>query len=142
MPSARNLLDVNLARVDIFVRITSFRCAHHVELTTSSTCSIFKNCYACDVPLTMGLGIFEDWKLEHVPGTARVLDDERRREEEQAVARRRGLKYDASGKILLVPQPSDDPNDPLVCSPFHVPLNIPLSAMQMICRMRMAIEHS
>lgn len=44
-----------------------------------------------------------------------MLEDERRREEE---ARDGGLKYDRSGKILLVPQPSDDPNDPLVCTCF------------------------
>ncbi|KAF2280732.1 MFS transporter-like protein [Westerdykella ornata] len=61
----------------------------------------------------MGLGILEDHKLEHVPGTAFVLEDERRREEEQAIARDANLKYDKTGKILLVPQPSDDPNDPL-----------------------------
>jgi hypothetical protein len=62
----------------------------------------------------MGLGILEDHKLEHVPGTAFVLEDDRRREEEQAVARDFNLKYDKTGKTLLVPQPSDDPNDPLV----------------------------
>ncbi|ORY09280.1 MFS transporter-like protein [Clohesyomyces aquaticus] len=61
----------------------------------------------------MGLGILEDHKLEHVPGTALVLEDERRRENEQAIARDANLKYDPTGKILLVPQPSDDPNDPL-----------------------------
>ncbi|KAH7132440.1 MFS transporter-like protein [Dendryphion nanum] len=61
----------------------------------------------------MGLGILEDHKLEHVPGTALVLEDEQRRQEEQAVARNANLKYDKTGKILLVPQPSDDPNDPL-----------------------------
>ncbi|KAF1998045.1 MFS general substrate transporter [Amniculicola lignicola CBS 123094] len=61
----------------------------------------------------MGLGILEDHKLEHVPGTALVLEDEARRETEQAVARDASLKYDETGKILLVPQPSDDPNDPL-----------------------------
>jgi hypothetical protein len=38
-----------------------------------------------------------------------VLQDETRGE----VVRDRNLQYDASGKILLVPQPSDDPNDPL-----------------------------
>ncbi|KAF2206067.1 MFS transporter-like protein [Delitschia confertaspora ATCC 74209] len=70
----------------------------------------------------MGLGILEDDKLETVPGdcfakvplddrTARVLDDER--PQEDYVNRDPNLKYDATGKILLVPQPSDDPNDPL-----------------------------
>ena len=70
----------------------------------------------------MGLGILEDKHLEHVPGTAHVLDGDRRREVESHVAQREGLKYDGSGKILLVPQPSDDPNDPLV-RPLHVPVS-------------------
>ncbi|KAJ4301180.1 hypothetical protein N0V90_003270 [Kalmusia sp. IMI 367209] len=61
----------------------------------------------------MGLGILEDHKLEHVPGTANVLEDGRSRQEEQVQTRDANLKYDKTGKILLVPQPSDDPNDPL-----------------------------
>ncbi|KAF2134125.1 MFS transporter-like protein [Dothidotthia symphoricarpi CBS 119687] len=61
----------------------------------------------------MGLGILEDHKLKHVPGTAQVLQSDKRREVEQNVARNANLKYDKTGKILLVPQPSDDPNDPL-----------------------------
>ncbi|KAF2015979.1 MFS transporter-like protein [Aaosphaeria arxii CBS 175.79] len=61
----------------------------------------------------MGLGILDDHHLEHVPGTALVLEDDRRRDEEQNAARNANLKYDRTGKILLVPQPSDDPNDPL-----------------------------
>ncbi|KAF2630705.1 MFS general substrate transporter [Macroventuria anomochaeta] len=60
----------------------------------------------------MGLGILEDRHLEHVPGTAFVLDGDRKREVAQDAARSH-LKYDKTGKILLVPQPSDDPNDPL-----------------------------
>ena len=60
----------------------------------------------------MGLGILDDHNLEHVPGTALVLEGEQRREvERNAVSG--GLKYDETGEILLVPQPSDDPNDPL-----------------------------
>ena len=51
--------------------------------------------------------------MEHVPGTAFVLDGDRKREVAQDTARNH-LKYDKTGKILLVPQPSDDPNDPLV----------------------------
>lgn len=47
------------------------------------------------------------------PGTANVLEDERRHTE---TARDASLKYDKTDKILLVPQPSDDPNDPLVCA--------------------------
>ncbi len=63
----------------------------------------------------MGLGILDDRHLEHVPGTAQVLQGEARTEVERNVVRDTGLKYDPTGTILLVPQPSDDPNDPLVC---------------------------
>lgn len=68
----------------------------------------------------MGLGILDDTHLEHVPGTALVYgsdgDDERKRAQgaAQEDGARQALKYDKTGKILLVPQPSDDPNDPLV----------------------------
>ncbi|OAL53472.1 MFS transporter-like protein [Pyrenochaeta sp. DS3sAY3a] len=61
----------------------------------------------------MGLGILEDHHLEHVPGTAHVLEGDRRREVELTATRNANLKYDKTGTILLVPQPSDDPNDPL-----------------------------
>ncbi|KAF2845091.1 MFS transporter-like protein [Plenodomus tracheiphilus IPT5] len=61
----------------------------------------------------MGLGILEDTKLEHVPGTSHVLPGDERRQIEETAARHMGLKYDKTGTILLVPQPSDDPNDPL-----------------------------
>ncbi|KAL6709624.1 hypothetical protein ACN47E_001052 [Coniothyrium glycines] len=61
----------------------------------------------------MGLGILDDHTLQHVPGTALVLEGEQRLDFVQDVARIEGLKYDVTGKILLVPQPSDDPNDPL-----------------------------
>ncbi|KNG47744.1 mfs transporter [Stemphylium lycopersici] len=64
----------------------------------------------------MGLGILSDHALERVPGTAQVFEGEQRRELERNAASRIGrpdLKYDKTGKILLVPQPSDDPNDPL-----------------------------
>lgn len=73
----------------------------------------------------MGLGILSDHALERVPGTAQVFEGEQRRELERNAASRIGrpdLKYDKTGKILLVPQPSDDPNDPLVC-----PLNLTVS---------------
>jgi hypothetical protein len=71
----------------------------------------------------MGLGILEDKHLEHVPGTAFVYadDSDRKRSIAQDVARQT-LKYDKTGKILLVPQPSDDPNDPLVRRPGLPPL--------------------
>ncbi|KAJ5625982.1 hypothetical protein N7510_002291 [Penicillium lagena] len=60
----------------------------------------------------MGLGVLEDTKLAQVPGTSDVYDQERI---DGGHANITGLKYDYSGKvpIILVPQPSDDPNDPL-----------------------------
>ncbi|KAI5281514.1 hypothetical protein KEM54_003239, partial [Ascosphaera aggregata] len=59
----------------------------------------------------MGLGIWEDKHLTHVPGTANII-----KEAEQQQQVHSHLKYDTSGPvpILLVPQPSDDPNDPLL----------------------------
>ncbi|KAK0666476.1 putative MFS transporter [Cercophora samala] len=61
----------------------------------------------------MGLGVLEDRVMEHVPGTTRYFDDpERPQFSSDGVE---GLKCDTSGPmpIILVPQPSDDPNDPL-----------------------------
>ena len=80
----------------------------------------------------MGLGVLEAAAGEHVPGemanhsmesraklicsagTSFVLDDASR--PSQTVDLDTRLKYDQSGPvpIILVPQPSDDPNDPLV----------------------------
>ncbi|KAI9668234.1 MAG: hypothetical protein M1821_001054 [Bathelium mastoideum] len=59
----------------------------------------------------MGLGILEDTKLEHVPGTV-TLEEERLNLDPTQIAAS-GLKTDKTGRIILVPQPSDDPNDPL-----------------------------
>lgn len=59
--------------------------------------------------------------MEHVPGTAFVLDGDRTREVAQDAAHSH-LKYDKTGKILLVPQPSDDPNDPLVSRDVNLSL--------------------
>jgi hypothetical protein len=55
-----------------------------------------------------------DRAMEHVPGTTRYFDDPER--PQAATADHAGLKCDTSGPvpIILVPQPSDDPNDPLV----------------------------
>jgi hypothetical protein len=64
----------------------------------------------------MGLGILDDNKLNHVPGTV-LLDEEAGHSEEQT----RDLKH-ATGKdahIILAPQPSEDPNDPLNWSHFR-----------------------
>jgi hypothetical protein len=70
----------------------------------------------------MGLGILEPSGHNDVPGTARVLSSEEERAAQLAVDGRT-LKYDKSGKVLLIPQPSDDPNDPLVRLPHaYTPL--------------------
>jgi hypothetical protein len=64
----------------------------------------------------MGLGIVDDTKLAHVPGT--VLLDEKTAHSEGETS---NLKH-ASGTnahIILAPQPSEDPNDPLNWSVFQ-----------------------
>ncbi|KAL3455689.1 major facilitator superfamily domain-containing protein [Aspergillus heterothallicus] len=60
----------------------------------------------------MPLGIL-DVKKRQVPGTVDILEKDRA--DDQAPTYHSHLKYDRSGSapILLVPQPSDDPNDPL-----------------------------
>lgn len=58
------------------------------------------------VDTIMPLGILEP-RAKKVPGTANVLDQEWKRDPT--------LKRDKTGNIILVPQPSEDPNDPLVC---------------------------
>ncbi|KAI4285925.1 MAG: hypothetical protein L6R38_000290 [Xanthoria sp. 2 TBL-2021] len=60
----------------------------------------------------MGLGVLEAKSSGHVPGTSYVLDDASR----PALPQNLGanpVKYDKSNTIILVPQPSEDPNDPL-----------------------------
>ncbi|KAJ6014441.1 major facilitator superfamily domain-containing protein [Penicillium herquei] len=57
----------------------------------------------------MGLGILET-KSEHVPGTAPLNDGHD--SEIYTGIDRRSLKKDSTGKIVLVPQPSESPNDP------------------------------
>ncbi|KAK0620946.1 major facilitator superfamily domain-containing protein [Immersiella caudata] len=61
----------------------------------------------------MGLGVLESRSMDHVPGTTRYFDDPER--PQYAADGATGLKCDTSGPvpIILVPQPSDDPNDPL-----------------------------
>jgi hypothetical protein len=56
---------------------------------------------------TMGLGVLDDTHLEHVPGTALLTDIQG--------SNKLPLRHD-KGKdsdVLLVPQPSSSPNDPL-----------------------------
>lgn len=57
----------------------------------------------------MGLGILEDNNLEHVPGTAPLSD--RNGDEEYTSQMKHGSGKDKD--IILVPQPSDSPRDPL-----------------------------
>ncbi|KAL6250758.1 hypothetical protein RBB50_003061 [Rhinocladiella similis] len=58
----------------------------------------------------MALGILEPG-VEHVPGTVYVYESEQRHADLLESARH--LKRDKTGRIILVPQPSNDPNDPL-----------------------------
>jgi hypothetical protein len=62
----------------------------------------------------MALGVLDDPKLEHVPGTSPLT--QLGREDalaEEGIGLDRGLlKHDPTGQIVLVPQPSDSPNDP------------------------------
>lgn len=63
----------------------------------------------------MGLGILESSRVETVPGTAFMYDDASRPTQDGQLESRR-LKYDTTSgpiPVILVPQPSDDPNDPL-----------------------------
>ena len=59
----------------------------------------------------MPLGILQDTKLEHVPGTA-PLNELGRVDTEISGIDPSLLKHDPSGNIVLVPQPSDSVNDP------------------------------
>ncbi|KAM0701501.1 hypothetical protein Q7P35_011863 [Cladosporium inversicolor] len=60
----------------------------------------------------MPLGIIQDGHLEHVPGTATLEDLDPLAALQQEHADGKELKRSSDGTIL-VPQPSDDPNDPL-----------------------------
>ncbi|KAK8203093.1 putative MFS transporter [Phyllosticta capitalensis] len=61
----------------------------------------------------MGLGILESRSMDRVPGTV-LLEDEQQNQQSNLILDP-NLKYDRSGPVpvILVPQPSDDPNDPL-----------------------------
>lgn len=59
----------------------------------------------------MPLGILEDTKLEHVPGTA-PLNEIDREDINLSGVDVSLLKRDPTGQIVLVPQPSDSPDDP------------------------------
>jgi len=59
----------------------------------------------------MGIGILEDHHLEHVPGTAIMNDASQELSGVDTSRLKHGRGRDAH--IVLVPQPSNDPNDPL-----------------------------
>ncbi|KDQ63300.1 hypothetical protein JAAARDRAFT_202771 [Jaapia argillacea MUCL 33604] len=64
----------------------------------------------------MGLGILEDKHLEHVPGTSIFSDDPNAAAQAAYEGIDLSLLKHGTGKnahVVLVPQPSDDPNDPL-----------------------------
>jgi MFS family permease len=58
----------------------------------------------------MGLGVLNDAKLPHVPGTV-LLNDQAAHAEDIVVGLKHGTGRDAH--IVLSPQPAEDPNDPL-----------------------------
>jgi hypothetical protein len=70
-------------------------------------------CHPEKAYLKMGLWILDDHKLEHVPGTAPLAEVTGNFGEVDGMGvDTSGLKHDKSGKLVLVPQPSDSPNDP------------------------------
>ncbi|KAL8874283.1 MAG: hypothetical protein Q9174_000363 [Haloplaca sp. 1 TL-2023] len=76
----------------------------------------------------MGLGILEPRAPGHnnVPGTSLVLDHSDRPDTPSHF--HTNIKYDRKGPvpIILVPQPSEDPNDPLV----QASISLLLAAME------------
>jgi hypothetical protein len=62
--------------------------------------------------VAMPLGILEDRKVEHVPGTSPLNELGRGDVEVIDGIDVRILKHDPTGQIVLVPQPSDSPKDP------------------------------
>lgn len=58
----------------------------------------------------MPFGILDDDKLEHIPGTA-PLNGLQNTDTYSGIDPG-FLKRDSTGQIVLVPQPSDSPNDP------------------------------
>jgi len=60
----------------------------------------------------MPLGIIQDNSLEHIPGTS-PLNELGTQDVEVTGMEPSALKYDRTGQVILVPQPSDSPNDPL-----------------------------
>ena len=60
----------------------------------------------------MAWGILEPAHAEYVPGTVNVFEEAQRNAE--LLQSGHNLKRTRDGRKILVPQPTDDPNDPLV----------------------------
>ena len=94
------------------IKYKACRLSHHHPATKSTenlnTAIIFYH--------TMGLGVLESKTPGHVPGTA-LLDQEAAHSEARTSDLKHGLGKD--NHIVLVPQPSEDPNDPLNWSFFQ-----------------------
>ena len=79
----------------------------------------------------MGLGILEPAGVEHVPGTVFVYNDAQR--DAELLARHQVLKRNKNGTRILVPQPSSDPNDPLVKLRINFIRGYRLIAVELAC---------
>ena len=69
----------------------------------------------------MGLGILDDHKLAHVPGTV-LLDEIAGQSQDITTNLKHGTGRDSH--IILAPQPSNDPNDPLNWPRFRKDLTL------------------
>lgn len=85
----------------ISAKSTRFGALEHTALSSSY-----------EVATSMALGILEPTHGGHVPGTVNVYEEAQRNAE--LLESGRHLKRTQDGKKILVPQPTDDPNDPLV----------------------------
>ncbi|KAJ5647589.1 hypothetical protein N7490_003961 [Penicillium lividum] len=61
----------------------------------------------------MGLGVLEDHKLDQVPGTSNIYGVDEIPSDDTSGATSQKYDRTTAEPTLLVPQPSDDPNDPL-----------------------------
>ncbi|KAI0996170.1 hypothetical protein K3495_g12009 [Podosphaera aphanis] len=70
----------------------------------------------------MGLGVLDCRSMNHVPGTIQNFEQFKDRATSDIDETGSGLKYfrSATESILLIPQPSDDPNDPLVSNNLFI----------------------
>ena len=71
----------------------------------------------------MGLGVLESRRSEHVPGTAFLHEGGHVDLEfalESRAARQTGAAFKHDGNLVLIPQPSASPNDPLNWSRWYL----------------------